>query len=81
MIVDYTWRYVNKSGGPDKKFKDNPKISVMLYSDIRFTSSNGLNELMEFSKADAGKSLNSLLSAYSRKKFLMEVISETPATA
>ena len=27
-IVDYTWKYVNKSGGADKRFKDNKKIPV-----------------------------------------------------
>ena len=27
----YTWKYVNKKGDPDKRFKDNRKIPIVLY--------------------------------------------------
>jgi hypothetical protein len=30
--VDTTWRYVNKSGGPDRRFKDNRQLPVLLLS-------------------------------------------------
>ncbi|GAA6170321.1 DUF4236 domain-containing protein [Sessilibacter corallicola] len=49
-IIDYTWRYVNKRGGPDKRFKNNTQIPIVLYEDIYFTSSTGLNERIEISK-------------------------------
>jgi len=71
-VVAYTWRYVNKSGNPDKRFKDNPKLPIMLYSDVQFMSSTGLNELIELSKADVGKKLNEQLIHYSHKKFLVK---------
>jgi len=71
-VVAYTWRYVNKSGNPDKRFKDNPKLPIMLYSDVQFTSSTGLNELIELSKSDIGKELNEQLIHYSRKGFLVK---------
>lgn len=53
-IVDTTWRYVNKSGGPDKRFNDNKQIPIVLYEDLFFTSDTGLNELIEVSKVGLG---------------------------
>lgn len=78
-IVDHTWRYVNKSGGPDKRFKDNPRLPIMMYSDLQFTSSTGLNERVEFSRANVGKTLNKQLLVYSQKRFLMETKRENLA--
>lgn len=49
-IVDHTWKYVNKRGGPDKRFKDNKQIPIVLYEDVRFTSNTGLNERVQLSK-------------------------------
>ncbi|MDO7883139.1 hypothetical protein [Antiquaquibacter soli] len=40
--VDRTWRYVNAKGGPDKRFKDNRVIPVMLYGETQLRSSTGL---------------------------------------
>lgn len=48
-IVDHTWKYVNKSGGPDKRFKDNKKLPVCLYGKISLTSNQGLNSIIMFS--------------------------------
>ncbi len=63
-IVDHTWRYVNKSGGPDKRFKDNRKLPILIYSDISFQSDTGLNELIELSKQDVGVELIQQLDKY-----------------
>lgn len=54
-IVGYSWRYVNKSGGPDRRFKDNPEIPIVMYEEIHFFSSSGLNELFKVSKLATGK--------------------------
>ena len=48
-IVDYTWKYVNKSGGPDKRFKDNRKLPICLYGQIEMKASSGLNTVLMFS--------------------------------
>jgi hypothetical protein len=56
-VVDHTWRYVNKKGGPDQRFKDNPRLPIVLYEDIRFTSSSGLNEQFKVSKVGTGAPL------------------------
>lgn len=57
-VVDQTWRYVNKKGGPDKRFKDNRQIPVTLYEELHFTSASGLNELFQISKHSVGKDLS-----------------------
>lgn len=49
-IVDHTWRYVNKSGGPDRRFNNNRQLPICLYEDLNLTSTTGLNERIEFSK-------------------------------
>lgn len=53
-VIEQTWKYLNKKGGPDKRFKDNRELPVMLYEEIHFTSSSGLNELFMASKLGVG---------------------------
>lgn len=48
-IVDRTWKYVNKHGGPDKRFKDNRQLPVVLYEEVHFHSGTGLNERIQLS--------------------------------
>jgi hypothetical protein len=50
QIVDHTWRYVNKSGGPDRRFNNNRQIPICQYEDMNLISATGLNERVEFSK-------------------------------
>lgn len=47
--VDTTWQYVNKRGGPDRRFNNNPELPVMLYDNVRFRSRSGLNEYIQVS--------------------------------
>lgn len=61
-VVDRTWKYVNKCGGPDKRFKDNRELPIALYEDINFTSDTGLNERVEISKVGIGDSLERSIS-------------------
>lgn len=49
QIVDYTWQYVNKSGGPDKRFQNNKKIPICLYGEMEVRSANGVNTDIMFS--------------------------------
>jgi hypothetical protein len=42
--VGYTWRYVNRDGGPDRRFSHNPQMPVVIYGKLDITSSKGLNE-------------------------------------
>ncbi|WP_462388382.1 hypothetical protein [Acidovorax sp. Q11] len=43
QVIDRTWRYVNKKGGPDKRFKNNRELPVCLYDELQLSSSTGLN--------------------------------------
>jgi hypothetical protein len=43
IIVDHTWRYVNKNGGPDRRFNNNRQLPVLQLGVLVFTSSKGLN--------------------------------------
>jgi len=52
-VVDYTWQYVNKNGGPDRRFNNNRKLPVCLYSEYTFTSDTGFFELISTSKMGA----------------------------
>ena len=51
QVVGHTWQYANKSGGPDKRFKDNRRLPICLYDEISFTSRRGLNEVIQVSQA------------------------------
>lgn len=37
-IIDYTYKYVNKDGSPDKRYSYNPRRSVVSYGEISFPS-------------------------------------------
>lgn len=43
LVVGQTWRYVNKSGGPDRRFKDNRQLPIAQYGVLELASSGGLN--------------------------------------
>jgi hypothetical protein len=49
-VVGRTWRYVNKRGGPDKRFKDNRELPICLYEEVEFSSPSGLNEVIQLSR-------------------------------
>ncbi|HWB86774.1 MAG TPA: DUF4236 domain-containing protein [Bryobacteraceae bacterium] len=42
-VVDKTWRYVNKDGGPDRRFNNNTQLPVVQYALLILSSSHGLN--------------------------------------
>jgi hypothetical protein len=50
--ITTTWRYVNKKGGPDRRFSNNPELPVMQYGVFSFSSSSGLNALFLCSRSD-----------------------------
>ena len=54
-VVDYTWRYVNKSGGPDRRFSNNPRIPICLYGELHFRTVSGLNEVVQLSRNGVGE--------------------------
>jgi hypothetical protein len=65
-VVDRTWKYVNKRGGPDKRFKDNRELPIALYEDLNFTSDTGLNERIEISRVGFGEGFSSAISTLAK---------------
>jgi hypothetical protein len=53
QVVGSTWRYANKSGGPDRRFKDNREIPIVLYGILYLRSGSGLNERFQLSRTNA----------------------------
>jgi Protein of unknown function (DUF4236) len=55
-VVGQTWQYVNKNGGPDRRFASNRMLPVCLYGEIDFASAGGLNERLQCSQAETASS-------------------------
>lgn len=60
--IGTTWKYINKSGGPDRRFSNNRQIPIVEYSEINLFSNSGLNIVIQISKPDLGEKLKSTLS-------------------
>ena len=60
-VVDRTWTYVNKNGGPDRRFSHNPQLPVCAYDQIRLTSPTGLHEVLQVSRRGGGVALRSAM--------------------
>lgn len=77
-VVDRTWKYVNNSGGPDRRFKDNKELPVCRYEEITLSSQTGLNEVLQLSRCGFGSGLAEAISLL-RKKMPKEGASVSPA--
>jgi hypothetical protein len=63
--VGTTWKYVNKRGGPDRRYKSNPQLPIMQYGEINLSAPPGFNFIWQTSRAVAASALSSALSAMS----------------
>jgi len=75
QVVDTTWQYVNKSGGPDRRFNNNRQLPICLYEELWLNSPSGLNEVIQLSRTGIGQQLNAAL------KSLAKMIARAPARA
>ena len=64
QIIDRTWQYVNKSGGPDRRFSTNRQLPVVLYAEIALRSDAGLNVLLQASDPTKATRFNNGLLSY-----------------
>ena len=62
-VVGHTWRFVNKKGGPDKRFQNNRQLPVCLYSELDLQSESGLHETLQLSKTGLAESFAAALLA------------------
>lgn len=60
-VIDYTWRYVNKNGGPDKRFNNNSKLPICDVGTMSIKASQGLNILLYFSNVYTIQTVSDLL--------------------
>ncbi|MGC8201763.1 hypothetical protein ACP2AV_03555 [Aliiroseovarius sp. PTFE2010] len=61
-IVGQTWNYVNKNGGPDRRFKDNRQLPICLFEEIGIVSEGGFKGLLQLSKHGIGGAFSSSVS-------------------
>jgi tellurite resistance protein len=61
QVVDHTWQFVNKGGGPDRRFNNNRQLPVCLYEELWLNSPSGLNELIQLSRIGLGEQLEAAL--------------------
>ena len=60
-VVDHTWHFVNKEGGPDKRFSNNRQLPIVLYEQVHFKSTTGLNEVINLSKRGTSQAFSNAL--------------------
>lgn len=63
-IIGRTWRYTNKSGGPDRRFANNPEIPIVRYAELKMQSSGGLNYVIQASNMEKAKSFTQAIKEY-----------------
>jgi hypothetical protein len=62
-----TWQFVNNDGGPDRRFKDNRKIPIMKYSQIKITDNKGFSVMIMTSNYEIGQTFANVLNSYKIK--------------
>jgi hypothetical protein len=66
QVVDRTWQYVNKKGGPDRRFKNNRQLPVCQYDELALASTSGLNEILQVSRCGVGKPFADAIASLAR---------------
>ena len=61
--IDTTWQYVNKSGGPDRRFNNNRQIPVLEYGEVTFRTATGLGMILQTSNSEKAKAFAGQFSA------------------
>lgn len=65
-MVDTTWLYVNKDGGPDRRFNNNRQLPVMLYGRVVLTTAAGLYWIIQISRYQAAEPVAQVISLGSK---------------
>lgn len=53
QVVGKTWQYVNKNGGPDRRFKNNREYPICRYNELNMTTADGFDVRFMASRPDA----------------------------
>lgn len=65
--VDTTWRFVNKNGGPDRRFANNRPVPILAYQEVVFGSETGVRGYLQVSRSDGA---NAFLEALDKMRTL-----------
>jgi hypothetical protein len=65
-VVGRTWKYPNKNGGPDKRFKNNYEIPICLYGQLKIQSKSGLFLYLMTSRHDSSSKFSQEFSNVSK---------------
>ena len=71
-IIDKTWLYINKDGGPDRRFKNNKEIPVCKYGKLKIEIGNRLLLYIMTSLEDAPKEFQKAMNKIHTNVFLNE---------
>jgi hypothetical protein len=77
-IVGYTWRYVNKTGGPDKRFNNNRQIPEVMYLQMSLSGQANLRKVLQFSRLLNHEMFDSAVTALRQ---LIRRLTEAPSPA
>jgi hypothetical protein len=55
QVVGESWLYVNRDGGPDRRFGNNRKLPICLYAEIDLKSGSGLNDRINCSRLNGAE--------------------------
>lgn len=55
QVVGQTWRFVNKSGGPDRRFNNNRQLPVVAYFKFSLLSRGGMHVVFQISSGDVAR--------------------------
>jgi uncharacterized protein len=61
--VGYTWRFVNRDGGPDKRFNNNRRIPKVRYQQMGLRGDGGFQKVLHISKVTDRSEFDAALSA------------------
>jgi len=66
QVIGQTWRYVNKKGGPDRRFSSNPQIPIAKYGELTVRSASGMNFVLQCSNPERAADFKEGIEAYTR---------------
>ncbi len=73
QVVSQTWRFVNKSGGPDRRFNNNRQLPVVAYFEFKLQTRGGMHAVFQISSRDAARRAKVALD------YLCQLSSPTPS--
>ena len=70
--IGTTWTYVNKDGGPDHRFKNNPTVPILLYDEIALLARLEVSSLSGSSPELDQSEIGSRISTYEERRRLFD---------